>query len=841
MEILDLIAKVSYESDEKTLQAISNEHTKQSKLLDELRTKGMRLNEQMVKTNDPKKIKAINDELQKTRKQVESITSAQQKQADMTTKLRDRQKELVKELQKANDPKAVQGLLRSLHQVDNQLSALTTKTKDLGSKFSGMGQSLLAGFGLGAGAFGLSTAMSAISGFVSASIGEFEDAQKTAINLERTLKVIGKGGLFDGIMDEASALAEQFHGLFDNDEIVQAQTALVNYGKVTREEMSKLMPVILNLASAEGIDLATATEKVIGILEGRGGATLREYGLSVKGVKSEHDRLNLVLGEFGSKLSGASDAYAQTAEGIAKINGNMIADIEERFGASLSKIKEKTLPIITSLLNDISETFNNVSDNWFTGLVGMINPAFGAQMANERLMKEAKFKDALPKAAAVADTGKINPNAQSPEEIAAAEDAKKAQEEAAKKAAEERAKRIAAQAKIVSDALISMLAQQAQDEANLAKEHEATMKEMIGASALDKEIVEVAYQNKLKAIRDKYARVFYAGLQDQADKEAVLKAEADKKKLDQERKTQQHMLDIINKTTKDAEEDRDRKQKKRDEARKKEQEDLQDLSNNTFDLANQLSNAYQIEIDSLDRLISKQQERVDAAKESSEASLKIEQRRLDELTSKRTKYERQQRALDATVMLANQAMAFSNAIVGVSAAVKSGNAVLILANIAAVLGSLVGGYAAVRGLSNQSKGFKEGGYTGDGDPSDESNALGNRGYKYHRKEFVMNESLTEKHRDMFEGMHRGRLIAKKMGNSWVLMPKGIDVDAAVADHHSVRAEYNTASMENILYSIDRRLQHREVRVENNFDAEGFSTNIAAKLGRISIIDKMRNS
>jgi len=839
MEILDLIAKVSWETNEKALAGVSNEMRKQDKTLDELREKGRRLNDQMVKTNDPKKVKAINDELQKTRKAVESITSAQQKQADMTTKLRDRQKELVKELQKASDPKAIQGLLRSLHQVDNQLTALTTKTKALGSKFGGMGQSLLAGFGLGAGMFTLQAAMTAISGFVSSSIAEFEDAQKTAIDLERTLKVIGKGGLFDGIMSEAEELAEQFHGLFDNDDIVKAQTALVNYGKVTRAEMSKLLPVILNLASAEGIDLASATEKIIGIMEGRGGATLREYGLSVKGVKSEHDRLNLVLGEFGSKLTGASDAYAQTAQGIEKINANMVANIEERFGEQLSVFKRKLLPFVTeslSSINSIMDTFSG--DGALMGFMALFNPQFAAQKQAERNIASAMGKMG---AAGAKVGGGFDPSANQKLNPNAAGDAIESDPAAAKKAAEERAKRLAAQAKLVSDALISMLGQQAQEEAILAREHEDQMQMMLGASALDKAIIEEGYQTKLKAIRDKYAVVFYAGLKDQADKEATIKADEDKKKLDAERATQQHMLDIINSTTKDAEEKRDEAQRKRDEARKQEQEELSELKDNTLNLASELSNVYQVEIDMLDRLIDKQQKRVDAAKESSEASLKVEQRRLDELTNKREKYERQQRALDATVILANQALAFSNAIVGVSAAVKSGNAILILANIATVLGSIAGGYAAVRSLTNQSQGFKEGGYTGDGDPSDESTALGGRGYKYHKKEFVMNEHLTDKHRDMFEGMHRGRLIAKKMGNSWVLMPKGIDVDSAVADHHSVRAEYNTASMESILYSIDRRLQNREVRVENNFDAEGFSTNIAAKLGRISIIDKMRNS
>ncbi|AHJ95303.1 hypothetical protein Hsw_PB0013 (plasmid) [Hymenobacter swuensis DY53] len=54
-------------------------------------------------------------------------------------------------------------------------------------------------------------------------------------------------------------------------------------------------------------------------------------------------------------------------------------------------------------------------------------------------------------------------------------------------------------------------------------------------------------------------------------------------------------------------------------------------------------------------------------------------------------------------------------------------------------------------------GFFKGGYTGDGDKHTESNKLGDRGYTYHKKEFVMNNELTSQYRyALLEPLHLGR-------------------------------------------------------------------------------------
>lgn len=200
-------------------------------------------------------------------------------------------------------------------------------------------------------------------------------------------------------------------------------------------------------------------------------------------------------------------------------------------------------------------------------------------------------------------------------------------------------------------------------------------------------------------------------------------------------------------------------------------------------LASEISSILSQEIARTDKLISLQEERLQNAKESSTASVKIEEDRLNALTEKRQKYERTQRLIDAAVIVANQAVAISAAIVGIANAVKDGNAILVAANVVAVLAGLTAGYAAVRSINADT--FYEGGYTGDGDPRQESTAVGRKPYTYHKKEYVMNERLTSKHKDMFDGLHKGDLIVQKIGEAYYLRP-ALDTNAIVSDSETVR-------------------------------------------------------
>ena len=249
--------------------------------------------------------------------------------------------------------------------IDDANKSVNKLESNMSSLKGGM-KSMLSGAVMGAGIGAFNMLSEAVVSFGQNAIKEFEEAVKISGELQRTLRTVGKESYFEGLMNEADNLAGSFHGLFDNDEIVVSQTKLINYGKVTREEISRLLPVIADLAVKEGVDLAQATETVINIMAGRGGNTLRQYGLSVKGTATEHERMNLILGEFQTKLQGSADAYAKTAQGMEQTNKVMLANIEENFGKTLANLKMKVIPAVTYVLNAMNSLMSSRQDNLLT-------------------------------------------------------------------------------------------------------------------------------------------------------------------------------------------------------------------------------------------------------------------------------------------------------------------------------------------------------------------------------------------------------------------------------------------------------------------------------------------
>lgn len=820
-QIFDLIAKISWDTNQDALKGINSDLRNQDKLLEELRAKGSRLNEQLIKTNDPKKVKSINDELQKTKKAVDSIIDGQKKQATSIDNLNKKQKELIANLQKTNDPKMVQGLLRNLRQVENQLSALDKQTTSLPSKLGGFGQSLLQGLGMGAGMFGLQQGLQLISD----SIAEFEDAQKTALDLQRALKVIGKDKYFDGLKSEADSLAVKFHGLFDNDDIIKAQTALVQYGKVSREEISKLMPVIMNLASAEGIDLLSATEKIVNIMEGRGGQTLRDYGVSVKGVKTEHDRLNIVLGDFQKKLEGAADTYATTAQGIEQTNMVMIKNIEERFGESFSKIKMLGMHMITPLLESFT-SFLDKNDKYaeLNRQRNGVFPASSNQLKGWDPTNPKNWPGALD------TTTPMNPNATlvDPEAEAKAKEAAKKAEDVRKKRLEEQ-KHLNEELIKLRNELEAVSKGKDEQELNNINEKYRQLLNKVKEFNLEEYDLEVLHQNELLNKKHEFAKRDLSILTDlHVQKEVEVKKDQ-KKEIESLEAYGKRVLATL---LAQAELQENALAKKgKDKIKRRQGQGI--LMSEVNSLGSSITSIYDIEIAAINDLVSAQEKRVESAKTSSDMSLKIEQNRLDELVKKRERYEKQQSIINNSVIIANQALAISNILTGFSATVKSGNAYLIAADVVAVLAAIATGYAAVRSMSNQSKGFEEGGYTGDGGKSDVAGHV-------HKGEFVMTKDITTKNRDLLEDMHKGKLIVNRMNDGYYLTHKSIDVDKAVSDHYSVQSNLNMRGVESVLQSIDEKLSRRDVNVKNVFDSNGIVTVVTTELGRNNLLNKMRN-
>jgi hypothetical protein len=698
------------------------------------------------------------------------------------------------------------------------MSVLTTKATTMGAKFGGIGQSLLQGFGLGGGAAIGAMALTGISSFFQSALAEAAEAEQGLLKFKQSLENIGQGGLFEKLVSQADQLAGAYKNLFDNDDILAGQAKFIEGTRVSEEQLSKLIPVAVELAAKLGTDVTTASEMLVNAIIGRTSPELKRLGLDMKGLGNETERVNEITGDFATLLSGSVDTALQTTQGQTKRLAQELANLEEQIGIKLLPLQKKLAEFKLGLLGNLTTILSSDKEKYdkelqsradefkaqIKGTSKETDKAYLEQQKREKayLEKAIKGNDLLIKAG----DGFVSHEAAKAAKLA------KIRNEEYKKELLIRDSRLLAlgQINLVSgeqgkSAINKNAGQDEQEQLPKAVKKTTTKIQQ----ELDKPTNTVVIRAEIAPITSTTSA---PSLDGKASSKGTL-ASLDFAKAKQEQ--------LLNDT------------KLRDEEK---QQAKRDLYENTLDLARAAQDQLRIEEDKTNRLIALQEKRVESVRNQSSASLKIEQDRLNELLKKRQQYERAQRVIDAAVITANTAVAISGAIATIA---KGGNAITIAANVLSILAGIGAVVASIRSI-NTDPGFKEGGYTGDGDPSSESTAIGKRPYKYHKKEFVMNEELTRKHRDLFDGLHNKDLVVNKLDDGkWYITQNGLDNNAMVNDHYSVKNDMSMMPLLLEMQGIRSLLKQREVKVENNFDADGFGMAVATQMGGITLKNKRR--
>ena len=242
-----------------------------------------------------------------------------------------------------------------------------------------------------------------------------------------------------------------------------------------------------------------------------------------------------------------------------------------------------------------------------------------------------------------------------------------------------------------------------------------------------------------------------------------------------------------------------------------------------------------IKIKETDILISNQERRVEAAKGIADRGnaelLELEQKRLDDLNKKRENYVRQQQGLAALELIANTAVAVSKAAsqTGVAAGV----------GIAAALIALIAGLASARSIASQAA-YYEGGYTGDGNPRDESMAVGKRPYTYHKAEFVMDHKKTRQFRDIFEDIHGGKIDLKEWKHKVQMFDSMGGMAFNTSNPYTMNPQINNIielkSLEGKLDNLNQSF--RSLRLGLNVDEDGFTTFVSKRIERNNFIKNL---
>lgn len=323
---------------------------------------------------------------------------------------------------------------------------------------------------------------------------------------------------------------------------------------------------------------------------------------------------------------------------------------------------------------------------------------------------------------------------------------------------------------------------------------------------------EEAHQNKMKALQGKSESQLIAS-----------DIEFEKRKLDvlkkfhsgeaEEIKKQQNLIEELEKEHRE----------------KRIQENLDYLNTivqATIAAANQI---IQTKINELDKQTEAQQKRVDEATniagDGNAELLELEKKRLDDLNKEKEKFVRQQQALATIELIANTAIAVSKAAAqgGVAAGVT----------IAAALIALIAGLATARSVASQAAFYEGGeygggGYTGDGNPREQSLALGPKPYIYHKRERIFNHRHTGMYGDIFDKVAKDKINLRE----WEAKVKAYDL-GRMNENAEMYIRPMVINSGSDLRQLEKKMDAVIRAIESQ---EGFSMNITDK-GIVGLVTK----
>lgn len=250
----------------------------------------------------------------------------------------------------------LEGKMRTTESAGKKVGETTGKSLDdagkkagpLGDQFKKIGAYIVAAF-----------AVERIIAFGNQSVKAFREAEVNAKKLESAVKLIGKEGdaAFQKLISQSQKL--QSISIFDDDSIQKAQTQLIQFG-LTSDEVEKLIPKIVDLASATGGDLGSATDTVI---QGVSGLTrgLKPLGIEFKATGSKAENLAILTEKLG-KFQGQTAVALETSAGKAKQLENAYGDLQENIGSLVTNILDGIVPALAKMTGLINDSFKSIEE-----------------------------------------------------------------------------------------------------------------------------------------------------------------------------------------------------------------------------------------------------------------------------------------------------------------------------------------------------------------------------------------------------------------------------------------------------------------------------------------------
>ena len=198
--------------------------------------------------------------------------------------------------------------------------------------------------------------------FIKSSITEFFTADLAATKLSGILSNMGRQADLPSINRQVAELADRFKEVKRSD-IQDVFAKLYTYGKLSTNQMKELLPVIIDFASKQGIDLSEATDEITKAFEGNARG-LKTYGINIKEGKDLTERFGIVMSQLAPKVAGFEKLFEDTLPGALKKNKIEIEELQRDIGEDMVPIMKTWYTVLHWVIGGLHDV-----DVWVGNLI----------------------------------------------------------------------------------------------------------------------------------------------------------------------------------------------------------------------------------------------------------------------------------------------------------------------------------------------------------------------------------------------------------------------------------------------------------------------------------------
>jgi hypothetical protein len=230
----------------------------------------------------------------------------------------------------------------------------------------------------------ITAATTAIIEFGKQSVAAYDEAAQNETALLVALK--GRADVQSRLLDQATDLSRKT--LFEDDEIIRSQSLVAAFVK-EEESIKRLLPAIMDFASAKRMDLAGASDLVTKTLAGEMNA-LGRYGIQISGAAGSADRLEQIILSLNHAYGGQAEAAAKEGAAGLKMLSKEYDNLKESVGKLILAQSEQSgslTEIITNATIGLSDFVGKMATLSNAGM-GLKESLFGAFMVDDEEIKK---------------------------------------------------------------------------------------------------------------------------------------------------------------------------------------------------------------------------------------------------------------------------------------------------------------------------------------------------------------------------------------------------------------------------------------------------------------------